>query len=64
MVQVTGIFFESKVDYTTWFGDNVEYIHGIQVQKRGMHATGSRGEHTFRPDACHDRGTWHLFLAT
>ena len=25
-VQVTGIFFESKVDYTTWFGDNVEYI--------------------------------------
>ena len=30
--QVTGIFFESKVDYTTWFGDNVEYIHGIQVK--------------------------------
>lgn len=30
--QVTGIFFESKVDYTTWFGDNVEYIHGIQVR--------------------------------
>lgn len=29
--QVTGIYFESKVDYTTWFGDNVEYIHGIQV---------------------------------
>lgn len=29
--QVTGIFFESKVDYTTWFGGNVEYIHGIQV---------------------------------
>ena len=29
--QVTGIFFESKIDYTTWFGDNVEYIHGIQV---------------------------------
>ncbi|CAN0205530.1 unnamed protein product, partial [Hapterophycus canaliculatus] len=28
--QVTGIFFESKIDYTTWFGDNVEYIHGIQ----------------------------------
>ncbi|CAN0065398.1 unnamed protein product, partial [Ectocarpus sp. 6 AP-2014] len=28
--KVTGIFFESKVDYTTWFGDNVEYIHGIQ----------------------------------
>ncbi|CAN0295063.1 unnamed protein product, partial [Ectocarpus fasciculatus] len=27
---VTGVFFESKVDYTTWFGDNVEYIHGIQ----------------------------------
>lgn len=31
--QVTGIFFESKIDYTTWFGDNVEYIHGIQVRK-------------------------------
>lgn len=29
--QVTGIFFESKVDYTTWFGANIEYIHGIQV---------------------------------
>lgn len=29
--QVTGVYFESKVDYTTWFGDNVEYIHGIQV---------------------------------
>ncbi|CAN0304217.1 unnamed protein product [Ascophyllum nodosum] len=28
--KVTGIFFESKVDYTTWFGNNVEYIHGIQ----------------------------------
>ncbi|CAN0416063.1 unnamed protein product, partial [Ascophyllum nodosum] len=27
---VTGILFESKVDYTTWFGDNLEYIHGIQ----------------------------------
>lgn len=32
--QVTGIFFESKVDYTTWFGANVEYIHGIQVRTR------------------------------
>lgn len=31
--QVTGIFFESKVDYTTWFGANVEYIHGIQVRR-------------------------------
>lgn len=30
--QVTGVYFESKVDYTTWFGDNVEYIHGIQVR--------------------------------
>ena len=29
--KVTGIFFENKVDYTTWFGDNVEFIHGIQV---------------------------------
>ncbi|CAM9216242.1 unnamed protein product [Ascophyllum nodosum] len=27
---VIGIFFEAKVDYTTWFGNNVEYIHGIQ----------------------------------
>ncbi|CAM9787066.1 unnamed protein product, partial [Laminaria digitata] len=32
--QVTGIYFESKVDYTTWFGDKVEYIHGIQVTYR------------------------------
>ena len=31
LIKVTGIFFESKIDYTTWFGDNVEYIHGIQV---------------------------------
>ena len=31
MWQVTGILFESKVDYTTWSGDNVEYIHGIQM---------------------------------
>ena len=30
--QVTGIYFESKVDYTTWFGGKVEYIHGIQVR--------------------------------
>lgn len=29
--QVTGILFEMKVDYTTWFGANPEYIHGIQV---------------------------------
>lgn len=29
--QVTGILFEMKVDYTTWFGAEVEYIHGIQV---------------------------------
>ena len=39
--QVTGIFFESKVDYTTWFGANAEYIHGIQVsfllaEKKGV----------------------------
>ncbi|CAN0496697.1 unnamed protein product, partial [Scytosiphon promiscuus] len=38
---VTGIFFESKIDYTTWFGDNVEYIHGIQVG--GMPVDGSGG---------------------
>eukprot|EP00638_Chattonella_subsalsa_P004682 CAMPEP_0117756340 /NCGR_PEP_ID=MMETSP0947-20121206/14014_1 /TAXON_ID=44440 /ORGANISM="Chattonella subsalsa, Strain CCMP2191" /LENGTH=750 /DNA_ID=CAMNT_0005575897 /DNA_START=58 /DNA_END=2310 /DNA_ORIENTATION=+ len=28
---VTGIYFENKVHYTTWFGDNIEYIHGIQM---------------------------------
>jgi endo-1,3(4)-beta-glucanase len=28
--KVTGIFFENKADYTTWFGNNPEYIHGIQ----------------------------------
>jgi len=31
--QVTGIFFESKVDYTTWFGADTHLIHGIQVNK-------------------------------
>jgi len=29
--KVTGIYFENKVDYTTWFGSNPEYIHGIQM---------------------------------
>jgi len=29
--KVTGIFFDNKVDYTTWFGPNREYIHGIQM---------------------------------
>lgn len=29
--QVTGILFEMKVDYTTWFGAETEFIHGIQV---------------------------------
>ena len=38
-VQVTGIFFESKVDYTTWFGDNVEYIHGLQVNRHILYRT-------------------------
>jgi len=28
---VTGIFFQNKVDYTTWFGWREEYIHGIQM---------------------------------
>ena len=28
--KVTGIFFDNKADYTTWFGGNPEYIHGIQ----------------------------------
>jgi endo-1,3(4)-beta-glucanase len=29
--KVTGIFFENKVDYTTWFGSQREFIHGIQM---------------------------------
>ena len=29
--KVVGIFFENKVDYATWFGANLEYIHGIQM---------------------------------
>ncbi|CAF3500167.1 unnamed protein product [Rotaria socialis] len=29
--KVTGIFFENKADYTTWFGTNPEFIHGIQM---------------------------------
>jgi endo-1,3(4)-beta-glucanase len=29
--KVTGIFFENKAHYTTWFGANAEYIHGIQM---------------------------------
>merc|ERR1719277_130128 len=28
---VTGIFFQNRVDYTTWFGWREEYIHGIQM---------------------------------
>ena len=28
---VTGIFFQNKVDYATWFGWKIEYIHGIQM---------------------------------
>ena len=28
--KVTGIFFENKADYATWFGANPEFIHGIQ----------------------------------
>jgi len=27
----TGIFFQNKADYATWFGANTEYIHGIQM---------------------------------
>jgi endo-1,3(4)-beta-glucanase len=27
---VVGVLWESKVDYATWFGNNVEFIHGIQ----------------------------------
>ncbi|CAF2841426.1 unnamed protein product [Rotaria sp. Silwood2] len=29
--KVTGIFFENKAEYTTWFGANPEFIHGIQM---------------------------------
>ncbi|KAM9903074.1 hypothetical protein OXX69_008066 [Metschnikowia pulcherrima] len=29
--KVTGIFFENKIDYATWFGSRPEYIHGIQM---------------------------------
>ncbi|CAF0928792.1 unnamed protein product [Adineta ricciae] len=29
--KVTGIFFENKADYATWFGPNPEFIHGIQM---------------------------------
>ncbi|CAF4885028.1 unnamed protein product [Rotaria sp. Silwood1] len=28
--KVTGIFFENKAEYTTWFGAKPEFIHGIQ----------------------------------
>jgi len=28
---VTGIFFQNKVDYNTWFGNKAEFIHGIQM---------------------------------
>jgi len=28
---VTGIFFQNKVHYTTWFGSEEKYIHGIQM---------------------------------
>jgi len=28
---VTGIFFQNRVHYTTWFGTKREYIHGIQM---------------------------------
>ncbi|KAG7349166.1 glycosyl hydrolase family 81 protein [Nitzschia inconspicua] len=29
--KVVGILFENKVDYTTWFGNKREYMHGIQM---------------------------------
>ena len=29
--KVVGIQWSKKVDYTTWFGNNVEFIHCIQV---------------------------------
>ena len=29
--KVVGILWSTKVDYRTWFGENVEYIHCIQM---------------------------------
>lgn len=29
--KIVGIFFENKIDYTTWFGAQREFIHGIQM---------------------------------
>lgn len=29
--KVSGIYFENKIDYTTYFGTNPEYIHGIHM---------------------------------
>jgi endo-1,3(4)-beta-glucanase len=29
--KVAGLFFENKVAYTTWFGSEREYMHGIQM---------------------------------
>ncbi|KAL8695155.1 MAG: hypothetical protein Q9218_000323 [Villophora microphyllina] len=29
--RVTGILFENKVDATTYFGNNIEYVHGIHM---------------------------------
>lgn len=29
--KVSGILFDNKIDHTTWFGTNTEYIHGIHM---------------------------------
>ena len=29
--RIVGVLWSNKVDYATWFGGNVEYIHGIQM---------------------------------
>ena len=29
--KVVGVLWSNKVDYTTWFGGNIEFIHGIQM---------------------------------
>jgi endo-1,3(4)-beta-glucanase len=29
--RVSGILFENKVDHTTYFGNNIEFIHGIHM---------------------------------
>ncbi|KAG9519047.1 endo-1,3-beta-glucanase, partial [Aureobasidium melanogenum] len=34
--KVSGVLFENKIDYTTYFGSNPEYIHGIHMIPAGF----------------------------